>query len=81
MASQGPVTDVVLDVVAQFGKGAVVTLRLEDGVIAKSTVAPFLFRDRTTDDALEEMLLPLPDERDCGAELRLAMGYALHIMQ
>ena len=74
-------TDVILDVVAQLGEGLRISLRLEDGVIAKSTVAPFLFRNCTTDDALEEMLLPLPDERDCGAELRLAVCHALQFVQ
>ena len=48
-------TDAVLDVSTQFGKGLVVTFRLENGVVAKALPSPTLSDDFTIDDTLELM--------------------------
>ena len=56
--------DFVLFVHGQLREGAVITVRLEDGVVTEP-VGPMPFRqDRTGDYPLEEMLLAIEDERD-----------------
>ena len=48
-------TDAVLDVGTQFGKGLVIAIWLEDGVVAEALPSPTLSDDFTIDDTLELM--------------------------
>ena len=53
MYRTGPVADLVLHLHTQLCEGAVVAVRLEDGVIAKSLVAASFGSDDAVDDAFE----------------------------
>jgi hypothetical protein len=46
-------TDMVLDIHTQFGKGLVVAIRLEDGIVAETLSSPTLSDNLTLDDSLE----------------------------
>ena len=49
--------DLVLDSLSQLGKGLVVALRLEDGVIAEAPYPTPLMGDLSVDNAFEQMFL------------------------
>lgn len=73
--------DAILDVVAQLREGAIVSLRLEDGIVAKAAIASLLRGNRAADNALKQMLLAFPNQGNSCPELRLSLRHALQFMQ
>ena len=72
------VADGVFHFVAQLGKGLVVAIGLEDGVVAEALGAPLLLGDLAVATAFEIIGFTIQIQRDAGAEGRLAVGLPLH---
>ena len=73
--------DAILDVVAQLCEGAIVSLRLEDGIVAKAAIPPFLRGDLAADNAFKQMFLAFPNQGNSCPELRLSLRHALQFVQ
>ena len=71
-------TDGVFCFVTQLGKSLVITIRLEDGVVAKAFVAALLLGNLTIATALEIVLLTIEIQRYHCSESRLTIGPSLH---
>ena len=70
--------DGVFYFVAQLGKGLVVAIGLEDGVVAEALGAPLLLGDLAVATAFEVIGFAVEVQRNAGAEGRLAVGLPLH---
>ena len=72
------VTDGVFHFEAQLGKGPVVAVGLEDGVVAEALGAALLLGDATVATTFEVIGFAVKVQRDAGAESGLAVGFPFH---
>ena len=76
-----PMADLVLLFHGQFCEGAVITVRLEDGVVAESVGSMPFRQDCTGDNPLEEVFLSVEDERDHRPEPGAAVLFPFEFRQ
>lgn len=81
MRCQCAVADLVFQSVPHFGKRLPITVRHEDGVIAKSGSAFAVFSNGSFDDSLKQMFLAVEYQCENGAELCASVFFSFQLLQ
>jgi hypothetical protein len=76
-----PVADGILDVIAQFGKGKVVTFGNKDWVVTESGTSSLFSDDFTFYNAFEQVFLSVENEADSGTELCFPVFHPFQFFQ